>query len=372
MKTRILLTAGAGLAALALGSCGQKAAPAEGAAANATPSDAQSMRVVRVTNRGLNETFGASGRLVVREEAAVGSELSGYRVRSVLVDEGDWVKQGQAMAVLDDALLQAQLAQAEATLAQQSASAEFKRSQFERAEFLAKEGAFSTEMLEQRRMESVSADAALMASQAAVNEMRVRQSRMTLRAPVAGVVLRRALRPGDISMAGGSTPYFTIARDGLIELDAELPDSQLSMIAEGDQAAVLLPSGESLAGKVRFVSPRVDAATSLGRARIELPYDKALRPGAFAEATFDSNSRDALAVPASAIRYESGGPALMVVGDDNKVTRATVKLGDRVGDYVQLISGPPAGTRVLATGASFTLEGDVIEPVEDGAAPEAN
>ena len=271
------------------------------------------------------------------------------------------------MAKLDDALLQAQIAQAEATLATQKASLDFKKSQLARAESLEQEGAFSKELLEQRRMETAGAQASLAASQAQVNEMKVRQSRMTLRAPVAGMVLQRAIRPGDIS-GGATTPYFRISRDGLIELDAEMPDAKLALLKEGSPATVTLSTGEAIEGKVRFVSPRVDQNTSLGRARIQLPFDKALRPGSFAEARFGSSSNGALSVPASAIRYEAGGPSVMLVGDDNKVKQTPVKLGERTGDYVQLVQGPPAGARVLAVGSSFTLDGDVIQPVEDGVA----
>src|SRR5690554_6395889 len=116
------------------------------------------MRITHVELRDLSDEVLAAGRLVVREEAAVGSELSGYRVSAVYVDEGDVVKQGQAMAKLDDALLQAQIAQAEATLAPQKAHVEFKKSQLQRAEALQLEGAFSKELLEQRRMEAASAE----------------------------------------------------------------------------------------------------------------------------------------------------------------------------------------------------------------------
>lgn len=377
MKTRsrftsIAAVAGAGLLSLSLHACGQKPAPAEEAdtTAAAENGEAQAMRVTRVEARSLADEVTAMGRLVLREEAAVGSELPGYRVSRVYVDEGDWVKQGQAMAQLDDTLLQAQIAQAEATLATQKATSEFRRSQLERAEALAKEGAVSKAQLDQSRMEAASSDAALLASQANVNEMKVRQSRMTLRAPVSGAVLQRAIRPGDISGAS-ATPYFRIARDGLVELDAELPDAKLALIKEGMPATVKLITGETIQGKVRFVSPRIDANTSLGRARIELPYNKALRPGSFAEARFGSSSTadSVLAVPASAIRYEAGGPSVMTVDDANKVKQVPVKLGERAGDYVQLIEGPPAGSRVLAVGSSFTLDGDVIRPVEEGAAP---
>ena len=110
---------------------------------------------------------------------------------------------------------------------------------------------------------------------------------------------------------------------------------------------VTLLTGETLTGKVRFISPRVDENTSLGRARIELPFNEALRPGSFAQANFEGSASGMLTVPASAIRYEAGGPSVMVVGEDNKVTQVPVKLGERTGDFVQLVEGPPAGSRVL-------------------------
>jgi HlyD family secretion protein len=378
MKTRSSLTsigaiAGTGVMFIALHSCGQKPAPAEEipAAAVAPAGSVQSMRVTRVVLRDLADETVATGRLVVREEAAVGSELSGYRVAAVYVDEGDWVKQGQPMARLDDALLQAQIAQAEATLSTQKANVDFKNSQLERALALEEEGAFSKELLEQRRMENAGAKASLAASEAAVNEMKVRQARMTLRAPVAGMVLQRAIRPGEISTVAAANPYFRIARDGLIELDAELPDAKLALVKEGLVATVALSTGETIQGKVRFVSPRVDANTNLGRARIALPYDKILRPGSFAEARFSSSALGVVSVPAGAIRYEAGGPSVMLVSDGNKVKQVPVKLGERSGEYVQLVEGPPAGSRVLAVGSSFTLDGDVIQPVDDGLAQTA-
>lgn len=373
MTSRTVMMAGAGLAALVLTSCGQKPAPAaEATGEKPAAGDTQSMRVTRIVERSLTDDVAAQGRLVSREEAAVGSDQTGYRVQSVYVDEGDWVKRGQHLAKLDDTLLQAQIAQAEAQLATQKATLAFKDSQYDRAKTLTDEGAFSKEQLEQRRMESDIAKASLLSSEASVKEMKARQDRMILRAPVSGRILQRTIRPGDISMAGGSTPYFRIARDGLVELDAELPDSKLALLKEGDKATVTLASGEHFEGKVRFISPRVTESTSLGRARIELPFSDALRPGGFASATFASGvgpqAKSKLTVPSSAVRYESGGPVLMVVDKDNKVSRAPVKLGERTGDYVEIVEGPPANTRVLAMGSAFTLEGDVITPLEDNGA----
>ncbi|MEP7210162.1 MAG: efflux RND transporter periplasmic adaptor subunit [Alphaproteobacteria bacterium] len=373
-KTRIAVMAGVGLAALALNSCGQKPAPAETIPAAQTAGQpardgqTQAMRVTRIAKRDLSDTITATGHLVVREEAAVGTELNGYRVKAVYVDEGDWVKQGQPLAKLDDTLLLAQIAQAEATLAQQKASAAFNDSNLTRTESLATAGASSTQALEQARMAAATSKASVMAAEAAVNSMKVMDDRMILRAPVAGRILQRTLRPGDISVPSTATPYFRIARDGLIELDAELPDARLAQLKVGDPATVTLSSGETFKGKVRFISPRVDQTTSLGHARVEMPYDPALRPGGFAQATFGGEAKGGLTVIASAIRYESGGPVVMLVGQGNKVSTVPVKLGDRMGEYVQLVDGPPGGSRVLATGSAFTLDGDVIQPIEEEAA----
>jgi HlyD family secretion protein len=99
-----------------------------------------------------------------------------------------------------------------------------------------------------------------------------------------------------------------------------------------------------------------------------LPFDKVLRPGSFAQAVFEGSPSGALTVLASAVRYEAGGPVVMMVDEANKVKRVPVKLGERTGDYVQLVEGPPAGSRVLAVGTGFVLEGDTIAPIEEGVA----
>jgi HlyD family secretion protein len=54
----------------------------------------------------------------------------------------------------------------------------------------------------------------------------------------------------------------------------------------------------------------------------------------------------------------------MVVGSDNKVRQASVKTGRRAGGFVELLQGPPAGSRVLLGAASFVLPGDTVKPIE--------
>jgi HlyD family secretion protein len=320
--------------------------PAAAARAPARNGPPRAVRVVEVQPRALSGGLIVSGVLVSREEAAVGSELSGYRVGKVYFDQGAWVKQGQPLVQLDDTLLQSQIAQQTALSAQADAQAR-------RVAGLDEEGVISAEALETRRSQAV-------VQRAILNDLKVRQSRMTIRAPVSGRILERNVRPGDIASAGGATPMFRIVRDGLVELNAEVAEENLWHIKPGDPVKVSLPSGVTIEGKVRLIDPLVDAQTKLGRVRVALPVREDLRPGGFARGAFTGAVTAARTVPETAIRYDADGASVMVVGPDNRVIQRPVKAGRRADGYVELVEGPEAGAKVLLGAASFVLPGDRV------------
>ena len=344
-----LALVGLAVVTVSLEGCGRHrpGGPGGKPAANAGP--ARAVRVVTVQPRPLQGGLSASGVMVSREEAAVGSELSGYLVSRVYVEQGAWVRRGQPLAQLDDTLLRAQIQQAVAQAAQAD-------TQSKRVTGLDNAGVLSTEQIETRRYQAQVADAAL-------NELKTRQARMTIRAPVGGLVLTRTARPGDIS--GGANAMFTIARDGLIELNAEVPEAALFSIHVGDQVIVTLPDATTVGGRVRLLDPEVDQATKLGRVRVALPVRADLRPGGFGRATFAGMSAAALTVPETAVRYDADGASVMVLTADNHVQQVDVTTGRRAGGYVELLKGPPAGSRVLLGAASFVLPGDLVKPVGD-------
>ncbi len=328
------------IAAAALSACGKKdetpAAPA-----------AQTVSVIVLKRQALTSGVSASGALASREEAAVGSELSGYRVARVYVDEGDWVRAGQPLVQLDDTLLRAQIDQ-------QAAQTDQAQAQADRVAGLDNEGVLSKEQIETRRFQARVAKAGLA-------ELKTRQARMTIVAPVSGRILERTARPGDVS--SGSTVMFRIARDGLVELEAGLNETDAAKLRPGQSAQVTLPSGAVVGGQVRMISPRVDPQTKLANVRVRLPVRDDLRPGGFASATFNPSGAAVLAVPESAVRYNADGAAVVTVGADNRVKEVVVKTGARSGGYVELVQGPPEGAHVLLGAAAFALDGDKVRPV---------
>lgn len=323
---------------------------------------ARSVRVAEVAVRPLAIGLTASGRLVPREEIAVGSELAGYRVAAVLAEEGDRVARGAVLARLDPGLIEADIERARAEVARAEAAAARAKAEAARVDGLEGRGILAEEAIEARRFEARSAAAAAASARAQLADLTTRRARLTLRAPAAGLVIARNLAPGAIAAAGGE-PLFTLARGSEIELAAEVPEAEIGRLDPGTEAVVTLPGGETVTGRVRRVLPQIDERNQLGTVLVALPADEHLRVGGIASVRFGATTRAVRAVPEAAIQFSARGPAVMVVGRDNRVRRQPVRPGQRAGGYVELEEGPPPGTRVLLSGAAFVLEGDLVRPV---------
>jgi HlyD family secretion protein len=365
MQTKISFAprrlAPAALAVLTAGLLGL-AACSEDAPRETAEQQARAVTVVPVSARPITGSVSASGPLVPREEAAVSAEIAGYRVARVLVEPGAYVRKGQTLAVLDGTLLQSQVQQQEAALAQAEVQAEQAESQAARVEGLVDQGVLSNEQIEQRQFQARTARAQVRAQAAGLADLRARQASLSVSAPVSGIVLSRNVRPGDQSGAG-SQPWFVIARDGQIELQAEVSEADLARIRPGQSVQVTLQNGETVLGKVRLVSPQVNAQTQLGTVWISLPNRPSIRAGGFASADFQGGDDAALTVPETAVRYDGDGASVMVVGEDNRVKRVAVSTGARGGGLVELVRGPPAGSLVVESAGSFLLENDLVRPV---------
>jgi len=328
---------------LALAACHKSDAPPPGAD---TPRAVPFATVVR---QPLGSGFDVSGRLVAREEAAVSSQLSGYLVARVMVDQDALVRAGQPLAELDQTLLTSDIAQNRAALAQS------------RVAVLDHTGVLSDEAIAQRRLASRTAQAQVEQAQAQLSAQLVRQRLMVVRAPVAGRILTRSVRPGDV--ASPSTVMFTLARDDRSELDAEIPEELLPAVHAGDHARVRLASGRWVDGTVRLVAAQVDAQTRLGRARILLPVDREIRPGGYARAELAGPPIPVLAVPEAAVSYDGNGASVTVIEAGDKVRRVAVKTGRRGGGMIELTQGPGAGAHVLTGSQDFVLDGERVQPL---------
>lgn len=340
-------------AVLLLSACGGEKKEAEPAARPAL-----TVTAVAASATSLPRIVEASGTVSPWEEVPVGAETGGLAAEAVYVDEGSQVRQGQPLVKMNDALLRAQLAQQQAQAASARAQLAQADNALARARELFERRFLSQAALDQAVAQQQSAAANLQAATAGVGELRTRLSQTVVRAPVSGLITARSVVKGQIVPAGQE--LFRMTREGRLELDAQVPETDLPLVRAGQTAEVVGDQVGAVTGRVRVVTPQVDPQTRLGLARVALPAGSGFRPGMFARARIRAGEADAVTVPQAALIYREGRPGVFVVGRGDVVRYRPVNAGERLGDLVAVQSGVAAGERVVLQGAGFLVDGDKV------------
>lgn len=327
----------------------------------AAPRPALSVSVVQPQRGTLGLKVFANGNVAAWQEAIVGAELQGLRLAEVRVDVGDTVRKGQVLAVLaaevaeaDLAQLSASVTEAEAVLAEAVANAQ-------RARELQPSGALSAQQIVQYLTAERTAQARLEALRASRRAQQLRVQQTQVLAPDSGVISARAATVGGVVAPGQE--LFRLIRQGRLEWRAEVASADLARLKPGMSARVTVPGAEPVNGRLRRVAPTVDPSTRNGLVYVDLPAPGAARAGMFARGEFDLGSSTALTLPQSAVLLREGFSTVFTVGADGKVSQLKVSTGRREGDRVEIVSGLPADARVVASGAGFLADGDLVRVV---------
>lgn len=327
--------------------------------------DTSQLPVVSVIAPGSSTVTGtieATGTLAARREMPVGSVGEGGRVVSVPVDAGEWVGQGQVLAVIDRAVQSQEIAGQAAQVQVARADAALAQANLDRGLKLVDRGFISKADIDRLRATRDAAAARVRAALASLGELQARTARLDIRAPAAGLLLTRNVEPGQV-VSGGTGVLFSIARGGELELQAKVSEEDLGSLSVGVPADVT-PVGteKSFAGQIWQLSPTIDEKTRQGTARIALSYAPELRPGGFASASIRSGSVAAPMLPESAILNDEQGSFVFVVGKEDKVIRRSVKTGIVTEGGIAIREGLSGNERVVLRAGGFLSAGDRIKP----------
>ncbi|GAB2485149.1 efflux RND transporter periplasmic adaptor subunit [Comamonas humi] len=313
----------------------------------------------------LAQTLAANGNVAAWQEAVVGAESNGLRLAEVRVNVGDTVKKGQVLAVFAGETVQAELARLKANLAEAEAQAADAQGNAERARTLEKTGALSQQQINQYLTAAQTAKARVEAARAAAAAQQVHSRNTQVLAPDAGVISSRTATVGSVVNAGAE--LFRLVRQSRLEWRAEVASSALARIAPGTPAVVTAASGEQVRGTVRVVAPTVDPQTRNALVYVDLPdalRHAGIKAGMFASGEFALGQSRALTVPLAAVVPRDGFNHVLLLLPDSRVRLAKVQTGRRVGERVEITSELPADARIVAQGAGFLNDGDLVRVVE--------
>ncbi|MFN7128078.1 MAG: efflux RND transporter periplasmic adaptor subunit [Brevundimonas sp.] len=317
----------------------------------------QTVTAATVSQTNLRRTVTASGTVSAWEEVPVAAETGGLTAVAVYVDEGSYVRQGQALVQMNDVLLRAQLRQQQAQVQLAEANVARDDAALDRAQQLKERGFLSQASLDTALANQRASNANLAAARATLAQTQTQLSQATIRAPVAGLIISRSVTKGQIIAAG--TELFRMVRDGRLELDAQVPETELAQVRAGQSATVTSSEAGTTSGTVRIVTPEVNANTRLGLARISLSPGAQLRPGMFARADIDVGDQPANTVPTGAVLYRDNKPGVFSLAADGRVHFQPVVILSRT-DTQTAVTGVNVGARVIVDGAGFLNEGDRV------------
>lgn len=345
----------------------EPAAPAGSAAPGAKAAGKSAKEAPRVTvvvpgRQTVENIVTATGTLAARRDMPVGAVGEGGLVQRVLVEPGSWVRQGQVLVVIDRQVQVQQTNQLAAQISAAQAEANLAQAEYERSAALIARGFISKADVQRKAATRDAARARVRVAQAQLAENRARVGRLDIRAPASGLVLTRAVEPGQVVGAGGGV-LFRIAQGGEMELKAQLSEADLANMAVGYRATVT-PVGTTQAfnGQIWQLSPVIDPQSRQGTVRIALPYNAALRPGGFASTKIVSGSIEAPLLPESAVLSDGDGNYVYIVGPGNKAERRAVKVGNVTDTGVSIIEGLSGTEQVVLSAGGFLNPGEVVIP----------
>ncbi len=357
----------------------------------------QTVAVAPAALTNVAQTVDTTGSVAAFDMLPILAQATGLQIQQVLVEEGQTVTAGQVLAVLDNAVLTAQRNQAQADVVSTQAIVRQKQAAFgqERATLaqaesnlrryqdLARAGAVSQQDLDsyvtaaKTAREAVSVAQATIASAQADVQSKIAElqrletqiAQTVVRAPTNGVIAEKVARVGNVT---GTEKLFSLIRDGSLELQAKVPETELPQVKIGAPAQITSDADKriNLQGRVREISPLVDPQSRQATVKIDLPASALLRSGMFLKAAVTVQTAQALTVPASAVLPQPDGRSLVYILEGTDVARAKpVVVGTRQGATdptkarIAIKSGLNAGDRVIVAGAGYVKDGDQVTVV---------
>ncbi len=305
----------------------------------------------------------ANGNIAAWQEASVGAEIGGLRLAEVLVNVGDTVQRGQVLARFATDAVQADLAQARALVAEASASAQEATANADRVRALLNTGVFSGQQSSQYLTAEQTAKARVESAKAVMAAQLLRLQNTEVRASDSGIISARLATVG--AVVGAGSELFKLIRQGRLEWRAEVGANELYRLPVGAAVSVAAASGSPVTGRVRTVAPTVDPQTRSGLVYVDLPSGPSrqagLKAGMFARGEFELGSSPALTVPQQAVVVRDGFSYVFRLNADQRVSQLKVQTGRRVGERVELLDGVGAESSLVASGAGFLNDGDLVK-----------
>lgn len=311
----------------------------------------------------------AIGNVEAYSSVVIKSRIEGQLIRANF-KEGDEVKKGQLLFVIDPRPFEEAVRQAEANLLRDKAQLEFAKADLERYDELVKEELVSRQQYEKIRTTYESLKATVKADEAILNNARLQLNYCYIYSPIDGEIGSLLVHPGNMIKAN-DTQIATINQIIPIYVRFSVPEQELFRIKKAMSQGLLkteaivkgVDANYSKEGKVVFIDNAVDPATGTVKLKAEFANrDKILWPGQFVNVVLTLGIKDkAIVIPYRALQTGQKGQYVYVVKEDKTAEIREVQPGLRFGDEVTIEKGLNSGETIVVDGQLRLTPGARVE-----------
>ncbi|TXH21089.1 MAG: efflux RND transporter periplasmic adaptor subunit [Chitinophagaceae bacterium] len=307
------------------------------------------VRVDTVRMQNMDASYLANGTFIPKQEVIVGAEVAGRVVR-VLAKEGDYVRAGQVLAIVEGEKLDVNVANAQAAY-------NTAKINLERFESALKTGGVTSQQVDQMRLQFENAKNQLKASQ-------ITASDVTIKTSVAGIVNARKIEPGSYVNTGNAA--FDIVNISSLKLRVNVDEKNVAALKVGQNVKInvsVFPEN-NYTGKIVFIAPKSDGSLNFPVEIEIVNTGNQLKAGMYGTATFGyGQSANAMVVPRTAF-VGSVSDNLIFVAKGGKAVQTKVQSGRNFGDFVEVLSGLTTGDQVITSGQVNIINGTAVQIIK--------
>lgn len=319
-----------------------------------------------------------SGRLQAVDTAEIRPEVSG-RITEVHFEDGELVKAGDVLFVIDPRPYEAAVSRAEAKVATAKANAEYAKLEMDRAANMTKTQAVAQRIYDERFNANEVAVASVKSAEADLKQAKVDLEHAYVQAPISGRAGRVELTVGNLVQRGANAPLMTrvVANDPIyadFEVDEQTYLDSVRDVARNRYSERVIPvklfingnKEDVYKGTIYTFDNRLDVSTGTIRARVKFDNKNGvLVPGMFVTVALGkSEDEEVLLVPQQVISTDQNKKYVYLVDRDDKVVYREVSLGKEYGDQRIILKGLEPGDRVIVTGLQHIKAGQVVKTEE--------
>jgi RND family efflux transporter MFP subunit len=323
--------------------------------------------VTAVTTADFKHYIDLQGKVDAENISYISPRMGPAQVKAVYVSQGQYVKKGQLLLKLDDAIMRQNVTAATQQLEGIKTQLGYAKNIYQRQQNLWKEGIGTEVQLITAKTNVTGLENQLSSAQENIKTLQEQLKTANVYSDVTGIADIVAIRVGETFSGMSATgPQIKIVNTSSLKVVTNVPENYLTRMHKGSQVQIFIPDvNKTVNSTISLISQSIDPLQRGFIAEAKIPYDPILKPSQSAVVKIlDYNAPNAIVIPVNVVQSDETGKYVYVVSksSNGKTTahRVVVTIGEVYGEKVEIKAGLKAGDQLVTEGFQNLYEGQAI------------